>query len=383
MADVSAMRTNKPLVLAVARWPVGGIRTYLRDLFGSPPLAGYRFMLVSPDVDTMPEYLASGAYGDVEWIRTEASALSSIRAIAAATRRLRPAFVHSHGFISGALAGVACKLTGAKHLLTVHDVLLDAQFKGFSGRLSELGLGSSLAFPDLVHCVTQDSLDNLTERYPWLRGLKRKTCVIPHGVDVARIVAAPRRDLKAELGLAPETRLLGFLGRFMAQKGFRVLMDALAALKSDGLEPRQLRVLAVGTGGFLREDQERIARMGLGEFFTFWPYQPDISSILKGIDALVMPSLWEASGLLAMEAMVAGTAVIGTSCIGLRETLGGTPAVQVAPGDARALAAALADFLEAPPFSAASVFGGTAEIRFDANRAFAKLGSMYQRIIAL
>jgi len=375
--------SEKPLVLTVARWPVGGIRTYLRDVFAAPALERYRFVLLSPDVDSMPQYLATGDYRGVEWIETPESALGSVRAIAAATRRLRPAFVHSHGFISGALAGVACTLTRARHLLTVHDVLLDAQFEGLSGRVSELGLGASLATPDLIHCVTQDSLDNLTERYPWLRGLERKSAVIPHGVAVGRIVQAPRRDVHTEIGRGADAVVLGFLGRFMAQKGFRVLMDAVGLLKGRGVAPARLAILGVGTGGFLREDQERIAALGLGDYFTFWPYQPDISSILKGIDALVMPSLWEASGLLAMEAMVAGTPVIGTSCIGLRETLGDSPSLRLPPGDAPALAAAIETFLSRPDGAAARAFQPEAAVRYDANRAFEKLGGLYERMVAM
>jgi glycosyltransferase involved in cell wall biosynthesis len=355
----------------------------LRDVFAAPALAPYRFVLLTPDVDSMPQYLQTGDYRGVDWVETPETAIGYVRAIAAATRRLRPAFVHSHGFISGALAGVACKLTRTRHLLTVHDVLLDAQFKGLSGRVSEFGLGASLAAPDLIHCVTRDSLDNLTQRYSWLRGLARKAAVIPHGVAVERITQAPRRDVRAELGRKPGAVVLGFLGRFMAQKGFRVLMDSIAQLKARGITADQLVVLAVGTGGFLREDRERIAALGLDEYFTFWPYQPDISSILKGIDALVMPSLWEASGLLAMEAMVAGTPVIGTSCIGLRETLADSPSQRLPPGDVPALTSAIEKFLQQPDATAARAFQPEAADRFDANHAFQKLGGLYERMIAM
>src|SRR6185437_15543213 len=118
-------------------------------------------------------------------------------------------------------------------------------------------------------------------------------------------------------------------GRFMEQKGFRVLIDAVGILKRNGLSPARARVLAVGSGGYVREDRARIAAFGLEEFFTIWPYQRDIASILKGIHCLVMPSLWEASGILAMEAMVAGIPVIGSDCVGLRETLAESPSVQV------------------------------------------------------
>jgi glycosyltransferase involved in cell wall biosynthesis len=271
-------------------------------------------------------------------------------------------------------------LTGFPHLLTVHDVLLDMQFKGLGGRLRHLGLGTSLISPDYIHCVTRDSRDNLLARYPWLTSLVRKTFVVPHGVDTRKICLTARRELATELGCSPGTVIFGFLGRFMAQKGFRVLVDAIEILKVDGLTPARARVLAVGSGGYLREDRARIAALGLEEFFAFWPYQPEVASILKGIHCLVMPSLWEASGLLAMEAMVAGTPVIGSDCVGLRETLVASPSVSVRANDAVQLSEAIASFIERPDRQAAIQFQRVAMERFSADRSFAALQELYDRM---
>lgn len=371
--------SGKRRVLIVARWPVGGIRTYLRDLLAAPALAGCDFTLVAPNEEGFDRFLQEGNIR-CELIATASSPLSFIRTISRVAREIDPAFVHSHGFESGVYAGVSCRMTGYPHLLTVHDVLLDSQFVGLRGRAREFGLGASLGLPDLIHCVTEDSRQNLLTRYRWLRRLDSRAVVIPHGVDTQKITQAPVRNVGAELGLDPNTIIFGFLGRFMAQKGFRVLMDAVAMLRDKGLTPQRARVLAVGSGGFLREDKARIDSLGLQDFFTFWPYQPDVSSILKGIHCLVMPSLWEASGLLAMEAIVAGTPVIGTSCIGLRETLGGTPGTMLPPGDPLALSRALTEFIDAPGRHAMLAFQPEALRRFDAHQAFSSLADLYQRM---
>src|SRR5882762_8286465 len=364
----------RPVVLAVARWPVGGIRTYLRDLFAAPALQGYAFVLIAPNEDRLDEYVSGGRLACREWIVSGPSIVEMTRAVLGASRQWKPAFVHSHGFLAGAVSGLACQLTGFPHLLTVHDVLMDTQFKGLGGRLRHLGLGTSLISPDYIHCVTRDSRDNLLARYPWLTSLVRKTFVVPHGVDTRKICLTARRELATELGCSPGTVIFGFLGRFMAQKGFRVLVDAIEILKVDGLTPARARVLAVGSGGYLREDRARIAALGLEEFFAFWPYQPEVASILKGIHCLVMPSLWEASGLLAMEAMVAGTPVIGSDCVGLRETLVASPSVSVRANDAVQLSEAIASFIERPDRQAAIQFQRVAMERFSADRSFAEIG---------
>ncbi|MGH3426511.1 MAG: glycosyltransferase family 4 protein, partial [Mycobacteriales bacterium] len=356
--------------MEVARWPVGGIRTYLRDLFRARALKSYRLVLVAPNEEGLDDYISGLKLECLEWIRTGSSIAGMTQAASAAVRRLNPILVHSHGFISGVISGLACQFTRVPHLQTVHDVLRDEQFRGFRGRMRDLALGLSLISPGRIHCVTADSRDNLLTRYPWLLSLKRKAVVIPHGIEADTIVLAARRDLAAELSCSSNTVIFGFLGRFMAQKGFRVLMDAITILKERGLTAERLRVLAVGSGGFLREDRARIESLGLAPYFTFWAYQPDIASILKGMDCLVMPSLWEASGLLAMEAMVAGTPVIVTKCIGLRETLADSPSVQVRPNDPYVLSEAIANFVARPDKQVAIRFQPEAIQRFSADRSF-------------
>jgi glycosyltransferase involved in cell wall biosynthesis len=288
--------------------------------------------------------------------------------------------VHSHGFVSGVISALAYPLASFPCLLTIHELLSDTQFKGRGGRIAQLALGASLIPPDYVHCVTRDSHDNLLGWYRWVPGLKRKIVVVPHGVNTIKIEGAPKRDLAADLSCSPDTLIFGFLGRFMPEKGFGVFVDAMEILKKNGLSPARARVLAVGSGGYVREERARIARRGLEDFFTFWPYQTDIAPILKGIHCLVMPSLSEASGMLAMEAMVAGTPVIGSDCLGLRETLSASPSMQVSANDAAALSEALARFVACPDRRAAAQFQHLAAQRFSADRSFASLRSLYNRI---
>jgi glycosyltransferase involved in cell wall biosynthesis len=380
MAEIHSESDHRPIVLAVVRWPVGGIRTYLRDLFAAPALRDYAFVLIAPNEEKLDEYVANGQLGCRTWIAPGPSFLQMSCAVAAATRRLKPALVHSHGFMTSVISGLA-QLTGFPHLLTVHDLVFDTQFQGHGGHMGRLVLGASLIPPHYIHCVTNDSRDNLLACYPWVPRLKHKTVVIPHGVDTAKIEKAPKRVLALELGWPPDTVIFGFLGRFMAQKGFNVLVDAIGILRQHhDLTPARARVLAVGSGGYVREERARIGRLGLEEFFTFWPQQAEIASILKGIHCLVMPSLWEASGLLAMEAMVAGTPVIGTDCVGLRETLAASPSVQVGTNDAVQLSEALARFLARPDRQAATEFQPQASQRFSGDRSFAALRDLYKRV---
>jgi glycosyltransferase involved in cell wall biosynthesis len=75
--------------------------------------------------------------------------------------------------------------------------------------------------------------------------------------------------------------------------------------------------------------------------FTFLPFQQDVKAIYHDVDVVVMPSIWEASGLLAMEAMCSGTPLIASDCIGLRETVADTPAIVFPSQNVVALAEAI------------------------------------------
>ena len=95
---------------------------------------------------------------------------------------------------------------------------------------------------------------------------------------------------------------------------------------------------------------------------------------------LVVPSLWEASSLVSMEAMAAGVAVLGSDCPGLREVLRGTPARTVPAGDAAALARALRGAIVAPWTAEARAYAPAARARFDNAHSARRLTALYDEL---
>jgi glycosyltransferase involved in cell wall biosynthesis len=173
---------------------------------------------------------------------------------------------------------------------------------------------------------------------------------------------------------------MGFLGRFMEQKGFLPLLDALALL-AGRTTARPFHLVAVGSGDCERRYRARVESLGLGERVTFLQFVPDIAPTLRQLDLVVMPSLWEAAPLLAMEALYAGVPLLGTSCIGLRELLGGSPSVLVPPGDPAALADALAEAIRSPWPEAALAYAATARQRFSAARSGRQLLALFDDLL--
>jgi glycosyltransferase involved in cell wall biosynthesis len=273
--------------------------------------------------------------------------------------------VHSHGFTAGSFCAFPSMLRKIPHVMTNHDVFSEAQFQNGKGILRKLFLEANLPAVRVIHNVSFGAKKNLLRHILSLRPLEKKLIVIPNGIEIERFKEEKVRDLRGELGLPQNTFLIGFLGRFMSQKGFRYLVGALEILRKDMSLPAIPVVIAVNDGGFVREERESVRSRGLEEQVRFLPFVPDPAATIKGFDVIAMPSLWEACGLLSMEAMVSGIPFIGTDVEGLREFLVDTPARSVAPADEAALAHAIRAEMLQPSKEAAKDFSSEAARRFD------------------
>lgn len=99
---------------------------------------------------------------------------------------------------------------------------------------------------------------------------------------------------------------LAFIGRHDRQKGLDILLQAV-----EQLEPDHIHLHVVGKGIL---EAGRLGKAPIQENVTFhgWLSRKAIFNLLDRIDAVVMPSRWEAFGLVAIEAMRSGVAVIAS-----------------------------------------------------------------------
>jgi len=365
------MKTHK--ILLIVRHPVGGIRTFLRYVYKNFCSENYHFTLVAPDLPETRVLLDDLKNLNLHYIPADRNVSNKelFRLVNMIIRGQSFGLIHSHGFTSGVCAIIGALSKRIPHILTCHDVFTSGQFIGIKGLARRSALGAALSMIDCIHCVSNDARDNLLEYLPILNIFKHKLVTISHGIEVEPFLDAEKRDLRRELGLPPNSFLIGFLGRFMAQKGFRYLVDALGHLKSTKNLERDPILLTFGEpDGFVREEQEDVKKRGLAESIIFLPFVPSVAATLKGLDIVAMPSLWEACGLLAMEALVAGVPLVGTDCIGLREVLRSTPAHVVPAKNGIALAEALLLEMRNPTTARAMGFATEAADRFQVkNRA--------------
>jgi glycosyltransferase involved in cell wall biosynthesis len=330
-------------ILLVARWPVGGIKTYFRYIYGSNVFENAEITLLAPAEDLADFIATQLPQGRITLVSTGTNYIAFVKSLALCLKNNKFDLVHSHGFSASLFAHSLLVFKKLPHVMTAHDVFLPNTFSGKLGFFKRAVMGWLLASVTKVLSVSEDARQNILEYFPQLN--KAQVFNITNGVDTQFFQAGTARNLRLELGIAADRPLIGFFGRFMAQKGFYQIIAAIDILhKSHVLEVKPL-VLTFGWGGFIREDFSLIEQKGLSDYFVQLPGTNDMPAAIKGVDLVVMPSRWEACPLLPMEVLSAGIPMIGTNCIGLREVLANTPAKVIDVGNAHALADAIVEML--------------------------------------
>lgn len=376
-----AIQTSKKILLVI-RWPVGGIRTFIKYVYSNFDPQQWRFTVLAPVHFEMDAILKDLSMHKVKYIPVDErpSIINFFYKVGVEVFRGDFDIVHSHGFTAGLCTVFPALLGQTPHVMTSHDVLSKRQFHSFIGRLKIKCMGFLLSKIDVIHSVSYDAQDNLFSYFPNLTKQGVKCVVIPNGIEVDRFAFAKHRDLHGELNIDGDVFLIGFIGRFMKQKGFRYLVEAIELLKNSSDISKRFLVVTFGDGGFIREERQSITNAGLQDHFRFLPFTPEVAEAIKGLDVVVMPSLWEACPLLAMETLTCGIPLIGTNCIGLREVLNDTPAIVVKPCDGKGLASALKNQMinnNKQPFAD---YISTACRRFDVKKQSKSMKDVYKTI---
>ena len=152
---------------------------------------------------------------------------------------------------------------------------------------------------------------------------------IRNGIRVERFRDATPLDWGA-FGLAPEGRVILFLGRLHHQKGLDLLLDVAPSLLR--LHPNW-RLAIVGEGPLEKNVRKTIATLPEGQACLL-PWQSDVARLYAAADVIISPSRYEGLPNVVLESMAAGRTVLAADVEGVAELLGpNAPAQTFPPGD--------------------------------------------------
>lgn len=142
----------------------------------------------------------------------------------------------------------------------------------------------------------------------FFRAPESKISVIHNGVSAAEMKRGAREPAEGSI-------VFGVIGRLEPVKGHIYFLEAMKILKEEGLEPQ---ALVIGDGE-LREQLERFTEKNGLENIQFTGMAEDVPAKLKLIDILVVPSLSEGFGLVALEGLFSEKVVLASDLPAIRE----------------------------------------------------------------
>jgi sugar O-acyltransferase (sialic acid O-acetyltransferase NeuD family) len=156
-----------------------------------------------------------------------------------------------------------------------------------------------------------------------------------------------REDLRRQLGIPAGAPVIGFVGRFVKDKGIQQLLEAFDQLRHTYPE---LRLLMVGNF----EDGNRV-NPELRHYIENTPtivrpgFISDPAPYFRLMDVLVIPTHREGFGQVSTEAQASGIPVVTTTATGAVDSvIDGVTGIVVPVGDSNALSAAVGKLLEDP-----------------------------------
>ncbi|MBC6761874.1 MULTISPECIES: glycogen synthase [Corynebacterium] len=242
--------------------------------------------------------------------------------------------VHSHTWYSGLGGHLTGLLKGIPHVATAHSLEPHRPWKreqlGSGYDVSSWSERNAMEYADAVIAVSARMKDAILDAYP--RISPDKVHVVLNGIDTELWYPRPTWEeskeqngwsVLEELGVDPSRPMVAFVGRITRQKGVAHLVKA-ASLFDDGVQ----LVLCAGapdTPEIAKETEQLVHDLQEKRDGIFWVQdmlpKEKIQEILTAADSFVCPSIYEPLGIVNLEAMACGTAVVASDVGGIPEVV--------------------------------------------------------------
>lgn len=178
-------------------------------------------------------------------------------------------------------------------------------------------LDATIRLPHANVYISRADYRAQADRHPHLERLT--PVIIPNGIDTPALRQAAsgmRAAVRAELGIADGDFAFANVARLVTDKGQETLLRAFRIVLDRHPEAR---LFIVGVGPLEAELKALSETLGISARMTFLGLRLDVPRLLSGFDAYVHPSIAEALGIAALEAMALGLPTVGAAVDGLTE----------------------------------------------------------------
>lgn len=313
--------------------------------------------------------------------------LISLYRLVQVLRKERFDIVHTHTPKASFLGQFAAKLAGTPIIIrTLHGFYFHENTNPLIRRLFVMLESFASRFSDLI--LSQNSEDIETAIVEGICD-KDKIEYLGNGIDIERfnpirIIESDILRISGEYGLEKGKRVIGFVGRLVAEKGIYELIQAAKIIKES---VDDVQFLIVGPVDHDKKDavtSEIAIEIGVSDYFRFTGHQEEMPLMYSLMDVFVLPSHREGFPRSLMEASAMGVPCVATDIRGCREAVeDGLNGLLVPLGDVQALAEALLSILNNP--TKAKLMGENGrEIalkRFDERIVFGKVVQAYQSLL--
>lgn len=225
--------------------------------------------------------------------------------------------VHTHSSVAGVIGRLAALAAGVPTV--IHHVHGWALHEDMPLRMRALYVALESV---CARCTTQIvvvSRPDIDKGLSHRIGKKDKYRLIYNGIDLEKFQQpVDGRQMRMELGLEPDCKLVGMVGRLDKQKNPMDLIRAAAIVRES--YPK-VQFLIVGDG-LLRPECERLIRdLHLEGKVFLLGYRNDVARILPILTITAMSSLWEGLPLAFLEAMSAGKPIVANDVDGARDVV--------------------------------------------------------------
>jgi glycosyltransferase involved in cell wall biosynthesis len=315
------------VLLVITRLTIGGDTNVVLDiasyLNSQPDFEAHMAVGPVPETEVDLTHLASERHIPIKIIPSLINRIDpwlNLRAIFELYTHIRQGkydIVHTHSSVAGVIGRLAAFM--ARVPVIVHHVHGWGMQEDMSKRVKMLYIALERFCARFATRIIAVSRPNIQKGLDMGVCQEDKFALIYYGIDLEKFRhRVDRRKVCLELGLDPDCKIVGMIGRLDKQKN---PLDFIRAAAMTAKEYPKVQFVIAGDGSLRPECERLIDELRLQDKFFLLGYRNDIDQIMPVLTMMVLSSLWEGLPIVFQEAMSAGKPIVANDVDGARDAI--------------------------------------------------------------